>query len=141
MATTKRKTKKKTAKRKPAARKKTTTKRKSAPRKRKPTAKAATVKKAAPARRPKAPEIDMGDSGGATELQMKGNRLVVRLARDDHPEIFELDRLIKQVHKVMAFCQRKPKARDVHEFLDETEKGLQIILRNHLEDAMRKYLD
>ena len=67
--------------------------------------------------------------------------LVVRLARESHPEIFELDRLIKQVHKTMSFCQRKPKARDVHEFLDETEKGLQIILRNHLEDAMRKYLD
>ena len=71
---------------------------------------------------------------------MKGDRLVVRLSRENHPEIFELDRLIKQIHKVMDFCKRKRNARDVKEFLVETEKGLQIILRNHLEGAMRKYL-
>jgi hypothetical protein len=30
--------------------------------------------------------------------------------------------------------------RDLVEFLAETDKGIQIILRNHLEAAMRKYL-
>ena len=35
--------------------------------------------------------------------------------------------------------RRKRKLRDVIEFLEETEKSLQIILKNHLEDAMRIY--
>ncbi len=77
---------------------------------------------------------------GATELQVKGGQLVVRLSRDSHPEVFDLDRLIKQVSKMIKVHGRKRKNRDLHEFLVETEKSLQIILRNRLEDAMRKYL-
>ena len=78
-----------------SARKKSSTKRKPAAKRKKPAAKkpAAKRKSSTRARRkPKAPEIDLGVSTSSTELQMKGNRLVVRLARDDHPEIFELDR-------------------------------------------------
>ena len=77
---------------------------------------------------------------GATELQVKGGQLVVRLSRDSHPEVFDLDRLSKEVRKMIKAHGRKRKNADLNEFLVETEKSLQIILRNHLEDAMRKYL-
>ena len=76
----------------------------------------------------------------ATDVEVKGGRLVVQISRDEHPEIFDLNRLLKQTQKVMQAYQRKKKMRDVVEFLAETEKSLQIVLKNHLEDAMRKYL-
>ena len=74
-----------------------------------------------------------------TELLMNGSRLVVRLSRDEHPEIFDLDNLVKQMQALSRAHRRKRKMRDVIEFLEETEKSLQIILKNHLEDAMRIY--
>ena len=74
-----------------------------------------------------------------TELQMNGSRLVVRLSRDDHPEIFDLEHLAKHMRDVAATYQGKRKMRDVLEFIAETEKSLQILLKNHLEDAMRMY--
>ena len=76
----------------------------------------------------------------ATELEMKGGRLVVQISRDEHPEIFAINKLLKQTQKVIAEYQRKKKMRDLVEFLIETEKSLQIVLKNHLEDAMRTYL-
>ena len=78
---------------------------------------------------------------GENELEVKGGRLVVRLSRESHPEIFDIDRLIKMSRKMLKSHGRKKKTRDLCEFLVETEKSLQIILRNHLEDAMRKYLE
>ena len=74
-----------------------------------------------------------------TELQMNGSRLVVRLSRDEHPEIFDLEHLAKQMRDVAATYRGKRKMRDVLEFIAETEKSLQILLKNHLEDAMRMY--
>jgi len=78
---------------------------------------------------------------GENELEVKGGRLVVRLSRESHPEIFDIDRLIKMSRKMLKSYGRKRKTRDLCQFLVETEKSLQIILRNHLEDAMRKYLE
>ena len=63
----------------------------------------------------------------------------VRSYYDEHPEIFDLDRLLKQMQQVTRSYRRKKKMRDVVEFLCETEKSLQIILKNHLQDAMRMY--
>jgi hypothetical protein len=91
-------------------------------------------------KKPAVPRIDLDQAASKTELEMKGDRLVVRLSRQSHPEIFELDRLTKAVDRVINHCKRKKQTRDVVEFLGETRKGLQILLRNHLEDAMRKYL-
>ena len=76
----------------------------------------------------------------ATDVEVKGGRLVIQISRDEHPEIFDLNRLLKQTQKVIEAYQRKKKMRDVVEFLTETEKSLQIVLKNHLEDAMRQYL-
>ena len=73
-------------------------------------------------------------------LEVKGDRLVVRISRDTHPEIFDIDRLMKSVCKVINSYEKKRKMRDLVEFLSETEKSLEIILSNHLEDALRKYL-
>jgi len=73
-------------------------------------------------------------------LEVKGDRLVVRISRDTHPEIFDIDRLMKAVCKVINSYEKKRKMRDLVEFLSETEKSLEIILSNHLEDALRKYL-
>ncbi|MHC4973253.1 MAG: hypothetical protein ACYTG3_13075 [Planctomycetota bacterium] len=73
-------------------------------------------------------------------LEVKGDRLVVRISRDTHPEIFDIDRLMKAVCKVINTYEKKRKMRDLVEFLSETEKSLEIILSNHLEDALRKYL-
>jgi len=92
-------------------------------------------KKGARVRRAQAPAEELC----TTELQMNGSRLVVKLSRDKHPQIFDLDRLVKQMQQVMRSYKRKRKMRDVVEFLAETEKSLQIILKNHLEDAMRSY--
>lgn len=73
-------------------------------------------------------------------LEVKGDRLVVRISKDTHPEIFDIDRLMKAVYKVIGTYEKKRKMRDLVEFLSETEKSLEIILSNHLEDALRKYL-
>ncbi|MHC4819718.1 MAG: hypothetical protein ACYTF8_16860 [Planctomycetota bacterium] len=73
-------------------------------------------------------------------LEVKGDRLVVRISKDTHPEIFDIDRLMKAVCKVIGTYEKKRKMRDLVEFLSETEKSLEIILSNHLEDALRKYL-
>lgn len=73
-------------------------------------------------------------------LEVKGDRLVVRVSKDTHPEIFDIDRLIKSVCKVINAYEKKRKLRDLVEFLSETQKSLEIILSNHLEDALRKYL-
>ena len=78
------------------------------------------------------------EKGGA--LTMKDGSLVVSLARDSHPEIFEIDDLVKQVQAMIKKHNRKQKMRDLRDFLLETEKSLQIILSNHLEVALRKYL-
>ncbi len=77
---------------------------------------------------------------GASGLTMRGERLVVKLSRDSHPEVFAIDKLSKQVTKLIEDFKGKRKMRDVVEFLRETEKSLGIILTNHLEDALRKYL-
>ena len=74
------------------------------------------------------------------ELQVKGGALVVRLARDSHPVVFDVDRLCKTIRKTIEVYSRRRECTDLCEFLQETDKGLQIILRNHLEAAMRKYL-
>lgn len=87
-----------------------------------------------------ATQIDLGADGKGSEMEMKGGRLVVRISRESHPEIYDIDRLTKQVQKLIEAHSRKRKTRDLVEFLTETEKSLQIILRNHLEDAMRVYL-
>ena len=74
------------------------------------------------------------------EIQVMDGRLVVRLSRDQHPEVFEADKLLKDMKRIRTKYSRKRKCRDLLEFLSETEKSLEIILRNQLEDAMRKYL-
>ncbi len=79
------------------------------------------------------------DGQCTTELRMNGSHLVIKLSHDEHPEIFDLDRLLKQMQQVTRSYRRKKKMRDVVEFLCETEKSLQIILKNHLQDAMRMY--
>jgi hypothetical protein len=73
-------------------------------------------------------------------LEVKGDRLVVRVSKDTHPEIFDIDRLMKSICKVVDSYESKRKMRDLVEFLSETQKSLEIILSNHLEDALRKYL-
>ena len=98
-----------------------------------------TTKKKPTRAKAKAATTEQGVTVRASRLSMKGDQLVVRLSRESHPEIFELDRLCKQVTKVIKACKGKRRAQDVVGFLDETQKGLQIILRNHLEVAMRKY--
>ena len=74
-----------------------------------------------------------------TELQINGGSLVIKLSRDEHPEVFELDHLVKQMQLIIKSYRNKYKMRDVIEFLEETEKSLHIILKNHIEDAMRIY--
>lgn len=106
------------------------------PRKTRAKKKTKTVrKKRAPVRKSRMPVEGLC----TTELQMNGSHLVVKLSRDEHPEIFDLDQLIKQMQQVTRSYRRKRKMRDVVEFLCETEKSLQIILKNHLQDAMRMY--
>jgi len=86
-------------------------------------------------------KINLTNDEKVSTINLKGDSLHVRLSRDSHPEIFDINRFIKQVQKLRDQHNRKRKMRDLCQFLDETEKSLQIILRNHLEDAMRKYLD
>ena len=73
-------------------------------------------------------------------IEMQGERLVVRISRESHPEIFDIDRLIRTLAKAREQHADKRKMRDLCEFLSETEKSLQIILTNHLEEALRRYL-
>jgi len=86
------------------------------------------------------PKSDPHPGEKEAELTVHDGKLVVRLSRESHPEVFDLDRLTKQVRKMIDAYYRKRSARDLCEFLQETEKSLQIILKNQLEDAMRKYL-
>ncbi len=74
------------------------------------------------------------------KLEMDGDRLTVRISRDSNPDLYEIDKLSKHMRELMSSCGRKSKMRDLVDFLAETDRGLQIILRNHLEAAMRKYL-
>ncbi|MBW2292043.1 MAG: hypothetical protein JRG94_06990 [Deltaproteobacteria bacterium] len=76
----------------------------------------------------------------ANSMEMKGDKLVVPISRDTHPEIFELDQLSKQIRKMIKSYTRRKRTRNMVNFLAETEKSLQIILKNHLEDAMLDYL-
>jgi hypothetical protein len=73
-------------------------------------------------------------------IEMQGERLVVRISRESHPEIFDIDRLTRTLAKAREQYEEKRKMRDLCEFLSETEKSLQIILTNHLEEALRRYL-
>ncbi len=86
------------------------------------------------------PKAETHHAEKEAELTVHDGKLVVRLSRESHPEVFDLDRLTKQVRKMIETYNRKRSARDLCEFLQETEKSLQIILKNQLEDAMRKYL-
>jgi hypothetical protein len=83
--------------------------------------------------------IDLASSK-VSSIEMQGERLVVRISRESHPEIFDIDRLIKTLAKAREHHQSKRKMSDLCDFLSETEKSLQIILANHLEDALRRYL-
>ena len=77
---------------------------------------------------------------GGTGLKMEGDHVMVRISKDSHADIYEIDRLSKQIQTLIKTCGRKRKMHNLVEFLAETDKSLQIILRNHLEEAMRKYL-
>ena len=94
-----------------------------------------TRKKKAPARKPK-----LTATKKDAQFAVHDGQLVVRLSRDKHPEVFDTDRLLKQMSKIIQTYGKNRKCRDLVEFLEETEKSLEILLRNHLEDAMRKYL-
>lgn len=83
--------------------------------------------------------IDLA-SAKENSIEMQGERLVVRISRESHPEIFDIDRLIRTLAKAREEYSEKRRMRDLCEFLLETEKSLQIILANHLEEALRKYL-
>ncbi len=101
------------------------------------------VKKKKPAtrRRTKDTDIDLVRlEKGTGKLEMDGDRLMVRISRDSNPDLYEIDKLSKHVRELIETCGRRPKMRDLVDFLAETDRGLQIILRNHLEAAMRKYL-
>jgi len=84
--------------------------------------------------------IDVTGTHGDTGIEMKGERLVVKLSRESHPDVFEIDRMVKHVQKVRESNKGNRKLRNFCEFLAETEKSLQIILSNHLDAALRKYL-
>ncbi len=77
-------------------------------------------------------------SQGAVEMQ--GDRLVVRISRTQNPELYDIDRLIRSIRLLIDTHSATRHMRDLTTFLEETERSLQIILRNHLELAMRKYL-
>ena len=74
------------------------------------------------------------------QFQVRDGQLVVRLSKDQHPEVFDANRLMKSMRKVMDTYGTKRNCRDLVEFLEETEKSLEILLRNHIQDAMKKYL-
>ena len=77
---------------------------------------------------------------GAAQFEVHDGRLVVRLSRSKHPEVFDTDKLMKSMHKIIDTYGSNTRCRDLVQFLEETEKSLEILLRNYLEDAMRKYL-
>ena len=83
--------------------------------------------------------IDLASSKESS-IEMQGERLVVRVSRESHPEIFDIDRLIRTLAKSREQYESKKRMRDLCEFLAETEKSLQIVLANHLEEALRRYL-
>ena len=74
------------------------------------------------------------------QFKVQDGQLVVHLSRDEHPEVFDTDKLLKAMRRVVKTHGDDPKCQDLVEFLNETERSLEILLRNHLEDAMRKYL-
>jgi len=86
-------------------------------------------------------QLDLGKlEPGGRQIQMQGERLVIRISRDSHPELYEIDKLNRRMRMMIRAYKRKSEMRDLVEFLAETEKGLQIILRNHLDAAIRQYL-
>jgi len=84
--------------------------------------------------------VDLSVSEEGTRLEMNGEKLTIALSRDAHPEVFEIDELLKALRGVRERHKSKRKLRDFVQFLEETEKSLEIILSNHLEDALRKYI-
>ena len=74
------------------------------------------------------------------QFKVQDGQLVVHLSRAEHPEVFDTDKLLKAMRRVAKTHGGDPKCQDLVEFLNETERSLEILLRNHLEDAMRKYL-
>jgi len=84
--------------------------------------------------------IDLTHSAKVNSIEMQGDRLVVRISRDSHPEIFDIDRVIKSLAKVRNSYSQKRKLADLCDFLAETEKSLQIILSTPLAAALRRYL-
>ncbi len=76
----------------------------------------------------------------SNSIEMQGQRLVVRISRESHPEIFDIDRLVRTLTKAREHYESRKKMKDLCDFLSETEKSLQIILTNHLEEALRRYL-
>ena len=66
--------------------------------------------------------------------------LTIALSRDAHPEVFEIDELLKSLRALRLRHKSKRKMRDFVQFIEETEKSIEIILSNHLEDALRKYI-
>ncbi len=86
------------------------------------------------------PSVDLSPSDNGTRLEMNGEKLTISLSRDAHPEVFEIDELLKVMRKVRLHHKNKRKMRDIVQFLEETEKSIEIILSNHLEDALRKYI-
>lgn len=73
-------------------------------------------------------------------VQIEGDRVTVRISRNSHPELYDIDKLIRAMRALIENYSENRVMRDFVTFLAETEKGLQIILRNHLELAMRQYL-
>ncbi|MGH7162882.1 MAG: hypothetical protein ACREID_05310 [Planctomycetota bacterium] len=76
--------------------------------------------------------------GEAVEVQ--GDRLVIRISREHNPELYDIDRLSRLMKSMMQTYARRQQMRDFVDFLAETDRSLQIILRNHLDVAMRKYI-
>jgi hypothetical protein len=83
--------------------------------------------------------IDLASSKESS-IEMQGERLVVRISKESHPEIFDIDRLVRTLGQTREHYESKKRMKDLCEFLSETEKSLQIILTNHLEEALRRYL-
>jgi len=73
-------------------------------------------------------------------VQIEGDRVTVRISRHSHPELYDIDKLSRAMRALMQHYAHDRSMRDFVTFIAETEKGLQIILRNHLEHAMRHYL-
>jgi len=97
-------------------------------------------KSAASSRSTRRAKVTATKKNGAAQFEVHDGQLVVRLSRDKHPEVFDTDKLMKSMRKVIETYGKNRKCRDLVEFLEETEKSLEILLRNYLEDAMRKYL-